>query len=134
VPGNADFVPVWEEQQCRFRWCGCDLGSPAFQINMAAQLGQIFAAERKDNLDFSGIAVIDPQLTLLPQIEANGMMHTWTSPHAASQRRPQQRRSCQLEIHLCRYRQEEARHLTRPRPTSFAWLARLSSYAARNAP
>ena len=23
----------------------------------------------------SGVAVIDPQLTLLPQIEANGMMH-----------------------------------------------------------
>ena len=28
-----------------------------------------------DNLDFSGIAAIEPQLTLLPQIEANGMMH-----------------------------------------------------------
>src|SRR5262249_53394307 len=27
-----------------------------------------------DNVDLSGVAVIDPQLTLLPQIEANGMM------------------------------------------------------------
>jgi hypothetical protein len=27
------------------------------------------------NIDLSGVAVIDPQLTLLPQIEANGMMH-----------------------------------------------------------
>jgi hypothetical protein len=52
-----------------------DLGSPAFQIKTAARLGEIFAAERKGNLDFSGLAVIDPQLTLLPQIEANGMMH-----------------------------------------------------------
>jgi hypothetical protein len=30
---------------------------------------------RRDNVDLSGVAVIDPQLTLLPQIEANGMMH-----------------------------------------------------------
>jgi hypothetical protein len=52
-----------------------DLGSPAFQNNTAARLAEIFAAERQGNLDFSGIAVIDPQLTLLPQIEANGMMH-----------------------------------------------------------
>jgi hypothetical protein len=51
-----------------------DLGSPAFQTNTAARLAEIFAAGPKDNLDFSGIAVIDPQLTLLPQIEANGMM------------------------------------------------------------
>jgi len=39
-----------------------DLGSPDFQAN-------------SDNIDLSGVAVIDPQLTLLPQIEANGMMH-----------------------------------------------------------
>jgi hypothetical protein len=52
-----------------------DLGSPAFQVNTAARLSEIFAGERMDNLDFSGIAAIEPQLTLLPQIEANGMMH-----------------------------------------------------------
>ena len=52
-----------------------DLGSPQFQVNSAARLGEIFAQERRDNVDLSGVAVIDPQLTLLPQIEANGMMH-----------------------------------------------------------
>jgi hypothetical protein len=52
-----------------------DLGSPKFQVNSAAQLAEIFAQQRRDNIDLSGVAVIDPQLTLLPQIEANGMMH-----------------------------------------------------------
>jgi hypothetical protein len=52
-----------------------DLGSPDFQANTAAQLADIFAQQRRDNIDLSGVAVIEPQLTLLPQIEANGMMH-----------------------------------------------------------
>jgi hypothetical protein len=52
-----------------------DLGAPGFQANSAARLAEIFAQERKDNIDLSGVAVIDPQLTLLPQIEPNGMMH-----------------------------------------------------------
>jgi len=52
-----------------------DLGSPDFQANTAARLAEIFAQQRKDNVDLSGVAVIEPQLTLLPQIEANGMMH-----------------------------------------------------------
>jgi hypothetical protein len=51
-----------------------DLGSPDFQANTAAQLAEIFAQQRRDNVDLSGVAVIEPQLTLLPQIEANGMM------------------------------------------------------------
>jgi len=51
-----------------------DLGSPDFQANSAAQLAEIFVQQRRDNIDLSGVAVIDPQLTLLPQIEANGMM------------------------------------------------------------
>jgi len=51
-----------------------DLGAPDFQANSAAQLAEIFAQQRRDNVDLSGVAVIDPQLTLLPQIEANGMM------------------------------------------------------------
>ena len=51
-----------------------DLGAPAFQVNTAARLAEIFAGHRRDNLDLSGVAVIDPQLTVLPQIEANGMM------------------------------------------------------------
>jgi len=51
-----------------------DLGSADFQVNSAARLAEIFAQQRHDNVDLSGVAVIDPQLTLLPQIEANGMM------------------------------------------------------------
>jgi len=51
-----------------------DLGAPAFQVNTAARLAEIFANERRDRLDLSGVAAIDPQLSLLPQIEANGFM------------------------------------------------------------
>ncbi len=52
-----------------------DIGAPGFQSNTAARLGEIFAKLRNDNLDLSGVAVIDPQLSLLPQIESNGLMH-----------------------------------------------------------
>jgi hypothetical protein len=51
-----------------------DLGAPGFQANNAARLAEIFAKQRNDNLDLSGVAAIDPQLSLLPQIEANGLM------------------------------------------------------------
>src|SRR5882757_115532 len=51
-----------------------DIGAPGFQANTAARLAEIFAKLRNDNLDLSGVAVIDPQLSLLPQIEANGLM------------------------------------------------------------
>ncbi|WP_334507913.1 hypothetical protein [Bradyrhizobium sp. AZCC 1693] len=51
-----------------------DLGAPGFQVNTAARLSEIFVKQRNDNLDLSGVAVIEPQLSLLPQIEANGLM------------------------------------------------------------
>lgn len=51
-----------------------DLGAPGFQVNNAARLAEIFASQRRDNLDLSGVGVIDPQLTVLPQIEGNGLM------------------------------------------------------------
>lgn len=52
-----------------------DIGAPGFQqANTAARLGDIFARQRADKLDLSGVAAIDPQLSLLPQIEANGLM------------------------------------------------------------
>lgn len=52
-----------------------DLGAPGFQqANTAARLGEIFVKQRTDKLDLSGVAAIDPQLSLLPQIEANGLM------------------------------------------------------------
>ena len=50
------------------------LALPRFKSNTAARLAEIFVAQRRDNVDLSGVAVIDPQLSLLPQIEANGMM------------------------------------------------------------
>jgi hypothetical protein len=52
-----------------------DIGAPGFQSNTAARLAEIFSKLRNDNLDLSGVAVIEPQLNLLPQIEANGLMH-----------------------------------------------------------
>ena len=52
-----------------------DLGAPGFQVNTAARLAEIFVKQRGDKLDLSGVAVIDPQLSLLPQIEANGLLH-----------------------------------------------------------
>jgi hypothetical protein len=52
-----------------------DLGSPNFQANSAAGLGDIFANQRKQALDFGAVSVLEPQLTLLPQIEPNGMLH-----------------------------------------------------------
>ena len=51
-----------------------DLGAPGFQVNTAARLAEIFAEHRKQNYDLAGIAVLDPQLTLLPQIERDGKM------------------------------------------------------------
>ncbi len=63
-----------------------DLGAPGFQTNTAARLGEIFAGLRRDNLDLSGVAAIDPQLTLLPEIGADGMMHmTGFFPSAPTQ-------------------------------------------------
>ena len=53
-----------------------DLGAPAFgATNSAARLGDVFASERRDGLDLSGVSVLEPQLTLLPQIETNGLLH-----------------------------------------------------------
>jgi hypothetical protein len=52
-----------------------DLGAPGFQMNTAARLAEIFAQQRAQKLDLSGVAVLEPQLSLLPQIEPSGMMH-----------------------------------------------------------
>lgn len=52
-----------------------DLGAPGFQANTAAKLAEIFAKQRNDNIDLAGVAALDPQLTVLPQIESNGMLH-----------------------------------------------------------
>lgn len=53
-----------------------DLGAPGFQsANTAARLAEIFASQRAQKLDLSGIATLEPQLTQLPQITPNGLMH-----------------------------------------------------------
>jgi hypothetical protein len=52
-----------------------ELGAPGFQVNSADRLAEIFARQRNDHLDLSGVVAIDPQLTLLPQVEASGLMH-----------------------------------------------------------
>jgi hypothetical protein len=52
-----------------------DLGAPRFQLYNASKLAEIFAKQRNDKLDLSGVAAIDPQLTILPQIEGDGVMH-----------------------------------------------------------
>lgn len=53
-----------------------DLGSMNFQANTAARLAEVFASHRQQQLDMAGIVILEPQLTLLPQIEPNGMLHT----------------------------------------------------------
>jgi hypothetical protein len=53
-----------------------DIGAPGFRsANTASRLAEIFAKLRTDKLDLSGVAVLDPQFSLLPQIEPNGLMH-----------------------------------------------------------
>jgi hypothetical protein len=52
------------------------LGAPDFQANNSPErLAEIFAGQRARGLDLAGVVAIDPQLTLLPQIEPNGMLH-----------------------------------------------------------
>lgn len=52
-----------------------DLGAAGFQqANTAARLAEIFADLRGKSFDLTGVAVLEPQLSLMPQIEANGMM------------------------------------------------------------
>lgn len=53
-----------------------DLGAPGFRdANSAARLTEIFANLRNQKLDLSGILVLEPQLTVLPEVNAAGFMH-----------------------------------------------------------
>lgn len=53
-----------------------DLGSPDFALNnSSARLAEIFASQRAQNLDMSSVLLVEPQITLQPQREANGMLH-----------------------------------------------------------
>ena len=51
------------------------LGAPGFQsVNPPERLTAIFAGLRGQNYDLSGVAVLEPQLTLLPELDANNVM------------------------------------------------------------
>jgi hypothetical protein len=53
-----------------------DLSAPGFAaVNNAARLAEIFANLRRDKIDLSGVLVLEPQLTTLPELDKNGMMH-----------------------------------------------------------
>lgn len=53
-----------------------DLAAPGFAAaNNAARLAEIFANLRRDKIDLSGALVLEPQLTVMPEITTNGMLH-----------------------------------------------------------
>ena len=51
------------------------ISSPDFQsANSPERLAQVFSNLRAKNFDLSGVVVLDPQLTVLPEIYSNGVM------------------------------------------------------------
>ena len=51
------------------------LSAPGFQkVNSPERLSQIFAKLRSKNLDISGIVVLEPQLTTMPEMYSNGVL------------------------------------------------------------
>jgi hypothetical protein len=51
------------------------MSAPGFQnVNSPEQLSQIFANLRGKNFDLSGVVVLEPQLTVLPEQYSNGVM------------------------------------------------------------
>ena len=51
------------------------LSAPGFQkVNSPERLAQIFGKLRSKGLDISGIVVLEPQLTTMPEIYSNGIM------------------------------------------------------------
>jgi len=51
------------------------IASSAFQVNSAAKLSDIFAAQRREGLNLAFAAILEPRWTVEPQIEASGMIH-----------------------------------------------------------
>jgi hypothetical protein len=52
-----------------------ELGSPGFQAaNTSSRLSEIFANLRNQKVDLSGVTVLEPRLTVLPEVAANGHM------------------------------------------------------------
>jgi len=53
-----------------------DLGAPGFAAaNNPARLTEVFANLRRDKVDLAGVLMLEPQLTVMPEITQNGMMH-----------------------------------------------------------
>ena len=51
------------------------ISAPGFQnLNSPERLSQIFANLRGKNFDLAGVVVLEPQLTVLPELYANGVM------------------------------------------------------------
>jgi hypothetical protein len=64
-----------------------EISSPGFAAaNDAARLSASFRSQRDRNLDFSGVLVYEPTMTVMPEIDKNGMMHfAGYFPSASSQ-------------------------------------------------
>lgn len=52
-----------------------DLAASEFRVNDAAKLAEIFARQRSDEIDLGGTLVLEPQLTIMPQINKDGDLH-----------------------------------------------------------
>ena len=53
-----------------------DLAAPGFAAaNNPARLAEIFVNLRRDKVDLSGVLVLEPQLSVLPEITQQGMLH-----------------------------------------------------------
>jgi len=53
-----------------------DLAAPGFAtVNNPARLAEIFANLRRDKVDLSGVAALEPQLAAVPEITGAGMLH-----------------------------------------------------------
>jgi hypothetical protein len=51
------------------------LSAPGFQsVNPPERLANLFAGLRTQNYDLSGVAVLEPQLTVLPELDENNVM------------------------------------------------------------
>src|SRR6266404_8541589 len=51
------------------------ISSPGFQsVNSPDRLAQVFANLRAKNFDLSGVVVLEPQLSVMPELYSNGVM------------------------------------------------------------
>ncbi|QND51444.1 hypothetical protein HB779_05665 [Phyllobacterium sp. 628] len=52
-----------------------DLAASDFRVNDASKLAEIFAKQRSDEIDLGGTLVLEPQPTIMPQTDKNGLLH-----------------------------------------------------------